>query len=488
MTTSVNIVEHFARKLAAHNAIVTESQKARAQVQLKLDALPARRDSIRATRAEKISAKAVLETHRLDTSQIREQIAAIDAEEEAIQNAEVALTRELASVEASGRSVDLETLLRLAEVLATKGVTDAEVVATIDECRSYVQLASVNFDTCGMPTSCKVCAGSGFEFEMPIVACRARSLLNVAPEKYVWLPPCRAAARGEVEQPRCLSMAASSHTLQRTSWLPRKAWILAGSDQLVVSTGANLLLEMHLKKLPAAIEAAHATVPNLPNRFARIAHGAMIGPRGEGLRYTEGQYRVLEEEHEKAKAARTAAIGREIEESTTAAGRLLVALDVDVCEKIDASDRLIDLEKDYSNDALRGAVQAKVLELTTEKPLFRLDGLELTSKNTYEKIKIEWLAFVEAPWSSALEGSHAKLKYICEGGERPRFWCDGYANCYGFIVRTRDHTWIRGRIFIDDCEPQPKSSLQIEVHFKKDSHWAMKVGHMYFTAFEVRDQ
>ncbi len=56
--------------------------------------------------------------------------------------------------------------------------------------------------------------------------------------------------------------------------------------------------------------------------------------------------------------------------------------------------------------------------------------------------------FIDAPWTAETTGVLANFKYYCEQRERPRFHNLTIDGLYGFRLRTRDHSWITGQIYI----------------------------------------
>lgn len=56
--------------------------------------------------------------------------------------------------------------------------------------------------------------------------------------------------------------------------------------------------------------------------------------------------------------------------------------------------------------------------------------------------------FIDAPWTAETTGILANFKYYCEQRERPRFHNLKIQGLYGFRLRTRDHSWIHGQIYI----------------------------------------
>ena len=117
----------------------------------------------------------------------------------------------------------------------------------------------------------------------------------------------------------------------------------------------------------------------------------------------------------------------------------------------EANDNL-DLACDYTSKPLLQRLKLMILDQTTDKPLFVPTSASLPSAEVYAKIKLDWDAMVTCPWSSEIDGVLARLKYYLENGERPRFWMQEYVNYFGFRVRTRDHNWIVGDIYISDSD------------------------------------
>jgi hypothetical protein len=132
-----------------------------------------------------------------------------------------------------------------------------------------------------------------------------------------------------------------------------------------------------------------------------------------------------------------------------------------------------------------------LLEATTTEPLFPVSDQNLTSTETFARIKDEWQRFKNAPWSWGITGTAASLKHLVENGERVRFWCNAHESHYGFRVRTRDHSWIVGNIFID--EQYAEDSTVIEVCASEHSRDGvavisfLRVGRMCLKAWETRN-
>jgi hypothetical protein len=105
-----------------------------------------------------------------------------------------------------------------------------------------------------------------------------------------------------------------------------------------------------------------------------------------------------------------------------------------------------------------------VLAHTSASPIFEVNNETLTSAQIYKAIKDHWDAFTNCPWSKQITHDLALLKYNVENGERVRFWSLAFKNYYGFRLRTRDHSWITGQIFITPNGTPKKTAHNLTVH------------------------
>ena len=152
-------------------------------------------------------------------------------------------------------------------------------------------------------------------------------------------------------------------------------------------------------------------------------------------------------------------------------------------EIVEAAGGSLDLTRE-SGVALLDHLRAVVLSRTTAEPRFEPWTVELTSAEVFELIKAHWLAFVRAPWSRELRDKFALLKYSVENGERARFWTEDFKNHFGFRLRTRDHDWITGKIFITAaCEKSTKPRITIHGHGNDHSGWTAEVAGMWIVVY-----
>jgi hypothetical protein len=126
----------------------------------------------------------------------------------------------------------------------------------------------------------------------------------------------------------------------------------------------------------------------------------------------------------------------------------------------DTTPLLLHLVKELKNKKIKLFDQNKIAYLNDIAKLVA-DSTHEFSKNSYlecneaqttleiEKIVGPFLRkFINAPWTNETSGVLANFKYYCEQGERPRFNNLEVEGLYGFRLRTRDHSWILGQIYI----------------------------------------
>jgi hypothetical protein len=137
----------------------------------------------------------------------------------------------------------------------------------------------------------------------------------------------------------------------------------------------------------------------------------------------------------------------------------------------------LDLAKEYPSNPVMYQLRNFVLGKTTDKPIFEPSRDTPSSSEVYKTIKSQWDLFTNCPWSSSIVDPFALLKYSVENGERVRFWQDGFKNYYGFRMRTRDHNWISGKIYIDPSS-NPKSGL-LRINSEAHGHSVANIGTMW---------
>lgn len=143
---------------------------------------------------------------------------------------------------------------------------------------------------------------------------------------------------------------------------------------------------------------------------------------------------------------------------------LAVCLNPKLAEFSPAENEGLDLDKSYTGNPLLKHARATVIAQTVAKPLFNECVEELASAEIYQRIRNDWDAFTNCPWSDATQGPLALLKYHVENGERVRFWSGSFENQYGFRLRTRDHDWLVGQVFVESTEKASTGKSPVKVH------------------------
>ena len=124
---------------------------------------------------------------------------------------------------------------------------------------------------------------------------------------------------------------------------------------------------------------------------------------------------------------------------------------------------IVDLDSE-TKDPFLGALVEKVREATqpVDQVIYSKNTSVLKTGEIEKRIGASFRKFVDAPWTAKTKGLLANLKYYCEQGERPRFNSCEVEGAYGFRLRTRDHNWIRGRVYVvPDALPYESESNDI---------------------------
>ncbi|MFO0861037.1 MAG: hypothetical protein U0570_10800 [Phycisphaerales bacterium] len=155
--------------------------------------------------------------------------------------------------------------------------------------------------------------------------------------------------------------------------------------------------------------------------------------------------------------------------------------------ELEAAGGKLNLSHVYTEGSFLARVKAQVQELTVTKPRFTNTSANRDPRNVAKELQSDWQTFIQAPWSASISGDAAILKYTLESGERARFWHETYDNHYGFRVRTRDHTWIEGQIFIDrDAPAATESTLALVSRPSYEKSSIVTHGRMYLLVFQRR--
>lgn len=163
------------------------------------------------------------------------------------------------------------------------------------------------------------------------------------------------------------------------------------------------------------------------------------------------------------------------------------------CKEIEGNDGLFILASSILENAIKAAggtirldqayeesflakIREDIVSLTLDRPRWSTNTEWPDSDTVLASVRDDLLLIVSSPWSDSLNGYWAKLKYTLENGERPRVWRKKHVDHYGIRVRTRDHTWLVGDLFIDRSQPQGKAGGPIE---NTDDEHTRRIGRMY---------
>jgi hypothetical protein len=142
------------------------------------------------------------------------------------------------------------------------------------------------------------------------------------------------------------------------------------------------------------------------------------------------------------------------------------------------------LDKTYSDKFLKRICE-EIEALTLEKLRWTKNTEYPDSEKVLAFIRDDLSLLAAAPWSDGIRGPWAKLKHTLENGERPRVWRKEYVDHYGLRLRTRDHTWLVGSMFIDRTQQPGKPGEPIEI--TRDERIG-RIGRMHLWVNEYRDE
>ncbi len=169
---------------------------------------------------------------------------------------------------------------------------------------------------------------------------------------------------------------------------------------------------------------------------------------------------------------------------------LAISLSAKVEQFLEAEGSELSLEKAYKDNPFLAHLQSQVVAQTVSSPQFKECKERLTSDENFQRIKSDWDAFKNCPWSAEISGTLALLKYHVENGEKARFWSGSFEGLFGFRLRTRDHDWIVGELFISPAERQEteKSSLQIHEKEGSDHELVARLGRLLLRVWRDRSE
>ncbi len=149
----------------------------------------------------------------------------------------------------------------------------------------------------------------------------------------------------------------------------------------------------------------------------------------------------------------------------------------------------LDLALPYEDNPLMAHVKSRIEALTTSESGFACAEDSLQSPEILEIIQQDWEAIAKAPWSDQIEGPMALLKYSLEKGEQARFWCTGIRSNFGFRLRTPDHDWLKGEIYIktDGKRCNPGSPIEMQPATKGSDRQIAGLGRLFMSVARSSD-
>jgi len=172
---------------------------------------------------------------------------------------------------------------------------------------------------------------------------------------------------------------------------------------------------------------------------------------------------------------------REGKESKGDFGDIALSLDDHVDDLLGDAEE-INLDDASPANELIDYLKRYVLDNTTATARFTSRKGYLPSKDIHAQIATDWSCLTSCPWTQQIKQTFALLKYYVENGERARFWSLPFDNNFGFRLRTRDHTWLVGEVYIDPSAVLPKVLGEPVFHVTGENYrqrLVLAVGRMY---------
>lgn len=125
----------------------------------------------------------------------------------------------------------------------------------------------------------------------------------------------------------------------------------------------------------------------------------------------------------------------------------------------------------YEPGSVAWAIQERLLEATVQPQSYRECTTYLRSPEIERILEPHWKAFVRCRWHAGIAGDLALLKHLAEMGEKPKLWNGKFEGHYGFRMRTRDHDWLVGELFVFTENDIERSDLgRMDVY--NESRWS----------------
>ena len=132
-----------------------------------------------------------------------------------------------------------------------------------------------------------------------------------------------------------------------------------------------------------------------------------------------------------------------------------------------------------------------IRQFATTTPVFEPRNKRLAMDLIEKEVGMYWKAFITSPWADEIVGPAViMLKHLCEKGvETPHIWTLEHKGHYGFRVRTRDHSWIVGKIYCPPSALSRTSPIDEEVVYMPTGR-IVKVGEaaIYVAGFQKDDR
>ena len=122
-------------------------------------------------------------------------------------------------------------------------------------------------------------------------------------------------------------------------------------------------------------------------------------------------------------------------------------------------------------DEITSRRDSAIRQFATTSPVFEPRNKRLQMDIIEKEVGIYWKAFIASPWADEINcPAVIMLKHLCERGiETPHIWTLEHKGHYGFRVRTRDHSWIVGRIYCPPSALSRTSPIEDEVVYMPQS-------------------
>lgn len=401
---NINIKAHFDEEKKKHQELVAKAKSEKEKLQKNIALKTETKAKLEAEKKKKEALLGQNEEEGLDVAKLKEKLRELDSQIALADTDIEALKKaEQKSDAVLSRSFQREDLM----VSVLKNVYHSEeavVVERFEDVFALLPVVMTELDKAGRPTKCEVRIVPEDSRALSIKPSEKHFWKNFRPESLRWLPTQQLAA--EEQQ-------AAEDQREQSNHGPRiRAFFETGTRKFLLSKTA---------------------VDWRVNREKQQQYGY-------------GQKEYVTDEYE--------------DDFSDIAVSLGASMDV----LLKAENGQTDLNKTYEKNPLLARVRSEVVKQTTRTPLFKECTEHLTSDEIYQRIKPEWDGFKNCAWSGMVSGVLALLKYHVENGERARFWSGAFEGQYGFRLRTRDHTWIVGQLYLDASDKSGNSKKPIQVH------------------------